>query len=233
MRREIVYTAETMETRHEILTVLIGSRAHGLARPDSDYDYRGVYATPLRVSCEEVIKGQTRNESWSKDMGGDFTSYEVGHFLKYAVKGNPSMLEIFRGPVESATDVGKSLLELFPYVWGTREVYTAFRGYSKNQVRKLVDDPTSHRAPKYGIAAIRSLLMLHQLLSEGDFTLIVPGVWKEFFRGIKAGESLGEVMATVEQLRVQLDELYETVTPKKPDYARLSDWLYEVRVGLE
>ena len=45
----------------QILKVLVGSRAHGLARPDSDYDYRGVYVTPTRelFSLRHKLKDKT------------------------------------------------------------------------------------------------------------------------------------------------------------------------------
>ena len=43
----------------EILKVLVGSRAHGLADEDSDYDYRGVYvnATTDILSIGHKYKG--------------------------------------------------------------------------------------------------------------------------------------------------------------------------------
>jgi hypothetical protein len=51
--------------RHTILAVVVGSRAYGLAGPDSDHDRRGVYAageilvdvSPLRGRLLEIKRG--------------------------------------------------------------------------------------------------------------------------------------------------------------------------------
>ena len=75
----------------QILKVLVGSRAHGLARPDSDYDYCGVYVTPTRELLS--LRHKPKDKTWVEGAREDDTSYEVGHFLREATRSSPAMLE--------------------------------------------------------------------------------------------------------------------------------------------
>ena len=61
-----------------ILKTVVGSRAHGLANPDSDYDYRGVFIAPT----SELLKLNVRvkDTKWIEGNKDD-TTYEIGKFL--------------------------------------------------------------------------------------------------------------------------------------------------------
>jgi len=104
----------------QILKVLVGSHAHGLATAESDYDYRAVFVQPT----EEILGlgHKAQNNQW---LEGDIdnTSYEVGHFLFLASKSNPTILEVFHAPRKGTVidsmdlwDWGNSLVYLFPKV---------------------------------------------------------------------------------------------------------------------
>ena len=47
---------------NDILKVIVGSQAYGLANKDSDIDYRGVFYVPTEVVVG--LDGHTRNTSW-------------------------------------------------------------------------------------------------------------------------------------------------------------------------
>ena len=129
-----------------ILRTLIGSRAHGLATAASDWDYRYVYVTPrLDLARAELGQGVGRDEQWTKREGEDVVGYEVGHFLKLALRSNPSVLEVLVGPAAEATERGRELRGLFPHLWSSADVRRAFGGYAHNQTRKYVDDLTGPR----------------------------------------------------------------------------------------
>ena len=104
----------------EILKVLVGSHAHGLATEGSDVDYRGVYVSPTsEILSLSNTKVRGKNTHWVEGENEDATSYELGHFLFLALKCNPSILEVFMAPrVDSgfqphATRLGIELRELF------------------------------------------------------------------------------------------------------------------------
>lgn len=87
-----------------ILRVLCGSRAHGTQRPDSDWDYRGVFVHPTSeviLHHNRLRAGGTLEESnWNLNDDGreDDTTWELGKFLYLATKSNPSILEVFLAP---------------------------------------------------------------------------------------------------------------------------------------
>lgn len=172
-----------MSSRREILKVLVGSHAHGLATPESDYDYRGVYVVPTSKILS-LTAGKIKGSHWVEGEDQDATSYEIGHFLNLALRCNPTILEVFRGTpcltgstTESLDPLGHSLQMLFPYVWNPKDVANAFTGYSLNQRKKLLDDHMGRRW-KYATAYIRVLLQAVELLTTGTFNLHVQDCYE-------------------------------------------------------
>ena len=106
----------------QILKALVGSRAHGLAGPDSDADYRGVFVTPtsdlLRIGQRQSDTRWVEGEK-AADIGTakvDDTAWELGHFLSLATHCNPTILEVFAAPVVAGTPEGYAVRELLPAV---------------------------------------------------------------------------------------------------------------------
>ncbi len=195
----------------QILKVLVGSRAHGLAREDSDYDYRGVYVTPTSQLLKLSDGGQ-KGTHWVEGEKEDDTAYELGHFLHLATKSNPTILEVFAAPVVESIALGEKLRALFPAVWDSRRVVDAFTGYSLNQRKKMLDDKYEFRERKwkYACAYIRTLLQGQFLMQYGEMTVLVPYNWRAKLLAIKRGEwSVGQVVNTAEQLKTGLYDAYE------------------------
>lgn len=110
----------------ELLKVVVGSQAHGLAGPTSDYDYRGVFAVPtvelLKIGGEDI-----KHTAWIEGKDDD-TSWEIGKFLFLATKCNPTILEAFLAPVVHADPFSEELRSFFPSVWNSIGVKNAFIG---------------------------------------------------------------------------------------------------------
>lgn len=151
--------------RKEILKVIVGSQAHGLARPDSDFDYRAVYIDPTSkiLSLEHKYKGSSMQEGEE-----DNTAYEIGHFLQLAKHNNPTIMEVFKAPIVASDTAGHALRQLFKYCYNPEQAYNAFVGYSLNQRKKLLDNK-DNRKNKFACAYIRTLYNLIELLECGDF----------------------------------------------------------------
>lgn len=154
----------------EIMKVLIGSRAHGLHRPDSDYDYRGVFVVPTRDILS--LNGSRKNTNWNEGAV-DETSWEIGHFLHLASKCNPTILEVFGAPVHSysTTEMLYGLKDLLPHLLDSRAIFNAFKGYSHNQWKKLASDQYGNergRVTKYAVAAVRVLMQGQHLFNTGE-----------------------------------------------------------------
>lgn len=226
----------------EILRVLVGSQAHGLADAKSDADYRGVFVIPtselLRLGPKPVstqwIEGDVDN-----------TSYELSHFLFLATKSNPSILEVFKGdPLTGNNEhwigigwAGDSLLKLFPHVWSSVGVLDAFTGYGNNQRKKMLENKDG-RMDKYAVAWLRTLYNAVCLLKQGDFSLSVVGTPIEgILRAWRAGRSEntslalrpGEVINTCLEWDFKVRDAFAENPNKKTNVEAVNDYLLSVR----
>lgn len=77
-----------------ILSAVVGSRAYGWERPDSDTDILGVFLSPtVKVAGLDWHSSQ---ETWtdSSPTGDDHTFHELGKFLRLCLKANPTLIEL-------------------------------------------------------------------------------------------------------------------------------------------
>ena len=211
--------------RVEILKVLVGSRAHGLADEDSDYDYRAVYIDPT----SEILKlgHNYKGSSWIEGKE-DNTSYEIGHFLHLATKCNPTILEIFKAPIVESNEDGRALRDIFPYVWNPRDAYNAFVGYGLNQRKKFLDKK-DNRQDKFACAYIRTLVNLLSLMMTKDFTLEVDKIVKPYLLKYRKGDyTVGEVIDKAEEITEKCSmAAYKCV--HEPQIDKVNDFLLEMR----
>ncbi len=210
-----------------ILKVVVGSQAHGLATPESDFDYRGVFVIPT----VEILKigGHTKHTSWMEGKGDD-TSWELGHFLFLALKSNPTILETFLSPIEEVHPLGRELRALFPYVWNSKLVRDAFIGYGLNQRKKFLE-AKDNRPHKYAAAYLRVLYNAHELLTTGTFTIrIAKTDIGETVRRFKNGDyTVGEVVQTCHEWQKKVEAAFEARSDKKADLERVNKFLIMAR----
>lgn len=217
----------------QILKVIVGSQAHGLATPTSDFDYRGVFVVPTR----EVLKlgGHVEHTSWIEGKDDD-TSWEIGKFLMMATKSNPTVLETFLSPqVEEGILPlnkvwGDELRSLFTYAWNSVDVKNAFIGYGINQRKKFFDNKDK-RAPKYAAAYLRVLYNAYELLSTGTFTIRVADTEVgEQVRRFKNGEfTHGEVIQACWDWETKVIQAFNKNPDKKTEIEPINDFLLRVR----
>jgi uncharacterized protein len=213
----------------QILKVLVGSRAHGLETPESDYDYRGVMVMPTSEFLSLKHKDNEGNVSWIEGQE-DQSIYELKHFLNLATHSNPSILEVFVSPVIEATYEGYQLRNLFPFVWSSNDVFNAFTGYSGNQQKKMLTNK-DQRWNKYGVAYARVLLLAEEILSKGTMTVqLEEGVNKRILLGIKNKEySTGFIIDWCEKLKANVETAYKANPDKKTDYDKINHFLLDTR----
>lgn len=214
--------------KYVLFQSLVGSRAHGLNDPESDYDYRGVFVVPTVDILGLGAKPKTT--SWIEGDIDD-TMWELGHFLEMAVKCNPTTLEAFVSPIKHTTEYGDKLRALFPYVWNSKDVFNAFQGYSTNQRKKFLDDK-DNRAWKYAVAYVRTLIQGIGLLNTGKLMIDVTGDPHVFgmLRSIRKGEiSKGEVINIATGLEHQLATAYAKNPDKQTDLKIVNEFLIRSR----
>lgn len=215
-----------------ILKVLVGSQAHGLAGPESDQDWRGVFAIP---TSDILSLNSTKTKTiWLHDQENrevpDDTAHEVGHFLFLATKCNPTILEVFVGKTYEADYWGEELRALFPHIWNSRGVRDAFVGYGKNQQKKFLAD-SEVRPAKYATAYVRSLFGAWQLLTTGWFDLDIRNTEIEpVCRKFRAGNyTKGEVIDTCALWEERVRAAYEKNPDKQTDLRPVNDYLLRIR----
>ncbi len=228
-----------------ILRVLVGSRAHGLATEDSDYDYRGVWVRATRELLALGAKAKTTQWTEADKAKGeklDDTSWELGHFLELATHCNPTILEVFAAPVLATQEYhhdgslafsrhedGRALRALLPYVWNPRGVRDAFLGYAMNQQKKFLAGKDGVPA-KFACAYLRvlyqgwALLRFRQVLVDFTETPIFPVLQRW-----RAGElDRGEVVTTCDAWQQNLEAAADACR-HQPDLGKVNDYLLDVR----
>jgi len=220
----------------ELLRVLCGSRAYGLADDDSDFDYHGVFAVPTSriLSIGQKIK----ETSWIEGESEDNTAWEVRHFLELALSCNPTVLETFVAPVVINTRWGADIRQLFHHVLSRRKVYDSFQGYAHNQRKKMFDPAggvlAGERMWKFAVTYLRSLYHGTQLLRYGSYDLMLPDSIRSDLRRVKIGEvRKGEVINAAEGLLEELTDAYlHSKIPEEPSVGPINDFLLALRKEL-
>src|ERR1035437_1669643 len=230
----------------EYLRVIVGSHAHGLATPESDVDIRSVYVAPTKSFFTYSANGglpKVKANSHTEN-GVDDTSFEIGHFLHLAMKSNPSILEMFRAPNEYSGIKGsqlahhlrgKALLSLFPYVWSSKGVYNAYRGYASAERSRILEG--SVKTGNLGAAWVRSIYNATQLLTTGDFSINVIGTPVEIYaRAWKKNESvfggllpIAEVTSIGAKFERELDYAYANSPEKLTMIDPVNDFILKIR----
>lgn len=218
-----------------IVKALVGSRAHGLNKPDSDWDWRGVFIAPTSDIVLAPLGVNVKDTGWFEGSGDgknkiDDTSYEIGHFLKLASNSNPSILELLASPhYEILTEEGKRLQELLPEMWSTTGVVNAFGGYAHNQVKKMLENKDGRRW-SYAKHYLRTLIMGVELLENDNLTMVVPAHWQPLLIEVANGEKdLGHIINQGGLLNAKLEYAAEKRKGKETNIEKLREFLLEIR----
>ena len=220
--------------KKQILRVIVGSQAHGLATPESDFDYRGVFIYPTSELMQ--LQPPADQTSWIEGKEDD-TSWELKKFLFLATKCNPTVLETFLSPIAPSDHLidkfdlyAEELRRLFPYVWNSTDVRNAYIGYGLNQRKKFLDNENK-RQPKYAVAYLRSLYNAYEILKYGTFSVDMSQTEiYDTLKKWKSGDfSLGEVINMTKAWEVLVDEQYTSKPHKETNERPINDFLLKVR----
>jgi|GEM_PF-188613 len=143
-----------------ILLGLAGSHAYSLNRPDSDYDYRGVFIASKRyyLGFDEI---EQKDSGWDEagifpflDGNQDTVIYELRKILHLLASGNPNVLELlWLGYYPILTPVGQHLIN-HRQLFLSKKVKHTYSGYAFAQIKKmethrkwLLNPPTKKPVP--------------------------------------------------------------------------------------
>lgn len=214
-------------TEHTVLSVVVGSRAYGLATGDSDVDRRGVYVAPTSMFwC--FGKPPTHLDGPAPEQ----FSWEIERFLALALDANPTVLECLWSPrVERVGEVGRELLDLRSAVL-SRHAYRTFGRYADSQFRRLVGDLRTRGEPrwKHVMHLLRLLISGGHLVAHGE-PLVDVSAYRDRLLAVRRGElPWGEIESWRASLAGDMEAALErSPLPGEPDRDRVERFLVSVR----
>ncbi|GLZ13412.1 nucleotidyltransferase [Actinomadura sp. NBRC 104425] len=212
---------------HTILSVVVGSRAYGLAVDGSDVDRRGVYVAPTPLFWR-FDKPPTHVDG----PGPEQFSWELERFCLLALDANPTVLECLWSPlVERVTPVGEELRGLRDAFLSLR-AHRTFLRYAESQFRKLEGDLRNRGEPrwKHVMHLLRLLISGRHLVRHGE-PLVDVGEYRAALLAVRRGEMpWDDIAAWRAELAADMDQaLAGTPLPAEPDRARIEKFLLSVR----
>ena len=126
-----------------IFVGLAGSHGYGLNRPDSDYDYRGVFIAPKRyyLGFDDI---EQKDSGWDEegifpflDNNKDTVIYELRKIIQLLSAGNPNVLELlWLNEYPFLTSVGQHLIN-HRQIFLSKKVKHTYSGYAFAQIKKM------------------------------------------------------------------------------------------------
>jgi uncharacterized protein len=226
-QRQQGHQGKRLVERHTILSVIVGSRAFGLADAGSDTDRRGVYVAPT-AGFWRMSKPPTHVDGPLPEQ----FSWEVERFCGLALAANPNLLEVLHSPlVERCTPLGEELRALAP-AFLSRRAHRTFARYSHAQLAKAEARREREGEPrwKHVVHLLRLLISGTALVETGRLHIDV-GPHRERLLAVRRGEvPWPEIRAWRDRLAAQLEAAAERgPLPEHPDEVRVDDWLVSVR----
>nr|WP_239565447.1 nucleotidyltransferase domain-containing protein [Brevibacillus fulvus] len=226
---EPLYQTAPFLRRHLISLVLAGSHGYGMATETSDIDLRGIAYPPP----EAVFGLQTYEQTTLAEP--DTVIYSLPKFVRLAMKGNPTLLEMLFAETEHwliCTEEGERL-RAHRHLFLSKRVFYSFGGYAYKHLQKLsaqADNPSASYHGKDASHLIRLLQCGIELLQEGalrvkrenaaELLSIRQGQWK-----------LTDLLAYAQSLYDQLQAAHaNTRLPDQPDSATIERLLMQMQM---
>lgn len=107
-----------------------GSKAYGLATPESDTDIKGVYILPEEIFYGFDIIEQVNNET------NDIVYYELKKFLFLLGKNNPNIMEMLNTPADCILHKHDLFDQITPSLFISGLCKDTFANYAMSQVKR-------------------------------------------------------------------------------------------------
>jgi predicted nucleotidyltransferase len=210
-----------------ILEALMGSHAFGLATPESDKDYAGIFLEPNDKFLGLNPPNDKSMTYHSVGKEADYTYHELQKFCKLAAACNPSILELlWRDDYTIIMPSGDRLIAIRNYFLSTAGVRNAFGGYAMSQAEKFRrrgrDLP---RYTKHARHCFRLLRQGRQLQETGTMTLWIEDPEEFFALGLMGPDALWEKF----EAEFAMFDAIQSVLPAEPNKEIINSTILEIR----
>lgn len=216
---------------------IVGSTAYGMARPGSDVDRLGLYASPTTAWFGLSIPADERGTVVLHGApAGDAQLHEARKYARLALSGNPTALELLWLPedcYELRTAEFSALQAIRERLLERGRIRNAYFGYARDQLSRLQGRSGSHdsnenRREKHARHLLRLLDHGLHAYEHGEIKVRVddPERYHAF------GRACAEDPSRAEQALAQAEERFDSITsplPAKADREALDAWLHAVR----
>lgn len=200
---------------------IVGSQAYGLATPDSDIDYMGVYKettdyfSGLRLIQDKELTIHTTSDSH------DLTAHEVSKFMRLALKSNPSILELLWLPEHcyvEVSDAGHMLIDSRHWFASAELVKNAYLGYATQQFKLFERDGNfgsdmKKRTEKHARHLYRLLLQGLELYLSGQLVVELDSRHATMVREFGTRVANGDIALAHEAI-ASFESVFNTRVPK-------------------
>lgn len=211
-----------------IYQTVAGSRLYGYNRPDSDYDYRGVFLAP----AEQMLGLKPLQEVEEVNNGHeDIVNYELRKFVRLALAGNPNILEILFSNRGIYTSNEWELFREHRYEFLSGRLRKPYSGFLMSEIKKL----ERKYEPKAAANAWRLARQGYELLTTGDFDPTLDNASAMAMRLIREGDVTPEAaLNAIKQWDANLQEA-RSILPEEPNTSLISAFVvttYKSYLGL-
>ena len=217
----------TLVTEHTILAVVVGSRAYGLAGPDSDHDRRGVYAAPTRLYWH-LDKPPTHLDGPAEEQ----FSWEIERFCTLALQANPTVLEVLWSPLVTHLTAEGEHLRAARSAFLSRRVAETYGAYARDQLKRVDArrERTGETNHKQAMHMIRLLLAGAHVLRTGEVLIDVTPLRGRLLEIRSGTVPWPAVVSWADDLLKDLAAAAATTSlPETPNRPAIDDLLYGIR----
>lgn len=233
LRRQEIDT-ELSESGHDLSQFIIyrcqvGSKAYGLDGEDSDDDIRGIFLPQAHLHWSLFAIPEQLERC---DQHHDEVFWELGKFVRLALKSNPNILETLWTPIVlQATDVAEELRSI-RNAFLSKHIYKTYSGYVLSQFRRMRSrfEKSGQYKVKHAMHLVRLLLSGIRALQTGEILVEVQDHRQELLN-IRAGNlSFEEVRQRALELDREFQSAFETTQlPEQPDFKLVDDFYIRAR----
>lgn len=221
-----------------ILLVESGSRIFDMHHDQSDHDRHGIFVAPTPDVLG--LNGLSTETVAFADEAGDVVMHEIGKYLRLALAGNPTLLNVLWVPDEMVYRIspeGHALRQLRS-AFLHRRALNAFVGYAKQQLKLFLRGSNVHTSGgrpsgKWAAHLLRLLWQGRHLALTGDMILRFDDAKTAELRAIRFGTIPSDLVerahAAIAEIEAVVADKMPTVLPDTPDTARANAFLLGVR----